>query len=134
MVAILNRLTEAQRQLVGFVFVGGLSTGLNLGIAYTLVLGLSIKASWANAAGYFSGVLLGYFLNKAFTFKAQDKKHSEVIGSYLLVYLSSFAIGYIILETLALESGIEKIIAITLVTTLTMVTNFLGIKYLTFKR
>ncbi len=125
--------TGINPQLIGFLFVGGLSTVMNLGLAAVLVWGLGLRSSVASGIGYVSGVILGYWLNKSITFEAGDAKHSTVLLPYLLVYAISFAISFGLIELVSPSTDLQKVVALLLATILTTILNFVLTKFVVFR-
>ena len=85
-----------------FGIVGILSTVFNYGVFAFLYKIVSVHYILSSITGYVSGLLLGYLLNKNWTFIAQvDKSKSYIVG-YITVYaislVSSQAFLYKILQ------------------------------------
>jgi putative flippase GtrA len=130
----LERLPAAQRQFVLFVLVGGTTTAFNLGIAGALALALDVKATVASTAGYWSGVGLGYYLNKRFTFEVAKGQHARYLLPYLGVYLVSFLLG---LTFVAWQDSPDKLIKATVLVASVLISticNFIGTKFLVFRK
>lgn len=123
-----------QRQVVLFLVVGAFATAVNylVFLFFLNILGIwYIVSSWI---GYFSGVVLGYWLNSVYTFSAKDQISRRSLFVYIFVYTLSLCIGsvllYILVEFLKLSPEAGNILVIFQTTT----TNFLGCKYLVFKK
>ena len=122
------------RELILFLLVGGLSTIINYLI---FLLTFKIAGIWylvSSWIGYFSGVLFGYLLNSIYTFSASSQISGKNLASYIGVYLISLLIGSILLYMLVEFGKITPLISNILVICQTTVTNFLGCKFLVFKR
>ena len=69
-----------------FGIVGILSTTFNYGIFVVLYKIISIHYIVSSVTGYGSGLLLGYLLNKNWTFSAQVISQKIILLSYISVY------------------------------------------------
>lgn len=134
MLQLLQRLPKAQRQLVFFVLVGGTTTALNLSLAALLALVLEVDATIANTTGYWCGVVLGYYLNKRFTFEVADGQHGKYLLPYLGVYLLSWLLG---LGFVAWKDNPDKLLKAAVLlgsVIISTISNFLGTKFLVFRK
>ncbi len=84
--------------------------------------------------GYVIGLIVGYFLNKTWTYKKQaDVTHKDVFFKYLIVYtfslvLSTIFLKFIVDDIALFNAQIGNIFAICISTIL----NFLGTNFFVF--
>jgi len=118
---------------IKFGLVGILSTIFNYGVFVFLYKTINVYYIVSSVTGYVSGLLLGYLLNKNWTFVSQiDKSKSYIVGYitvYVLSLLSSQALLFSLVEFLFLNPLYANIFAIVLSTVL----NFFGIYFFVFK-
>jgi putative flippase GtrA len=85
----------------------------------------------ANLGGFVCSIGLSYYCNRRWTFKAQDSKH---FYRYFSFYLASFCISSALLKFFVEFCGvipeISNIFTIGIMTGI----NFLGVKFLVFKK
>ena len=87
----------------------------------------------SSGLGYLLGVFLGYSMNRVWTFKHKTESLSQKF-KYLLIYLISLFIGLLFLKILVTNHGFKSEIANIYVILITTILNFLGAKYLVFKK
>lgn len=118
-----------------FVIVGIISTIVNYSIFYYFLEYLIIGFyKIASAIGYSSGVFVGFFLNKYWTFEAKEKNFRREIPIYFTVYFFSLLIGLLFLEFEVIFLKINVLIANFLTIVLTTIMNFIGTKFIVFKK
>ena len=125
---------DTRRQITRFLFVGGASVAVDLGI-YTLLTSFTPLA-WGVSKGvsYAAGVVVGFFGNKFWTFESRRRSAAEpaMYGAlYALTLLLNIACNQLALSALGPQ---RKLIAFVFATSVTMVTNFLGMKFVAFRR
>ena len=116
-----------------FGIVGILSTVFNYGVFAFFYKIINVHYILSSITGYVSGLLLGYQLNKNWTFIAQvDKSKSYIVG-YITVYavslVSSQAFLLFLVEILLINPMYANVLAIVLST----VMNFLGTNFFVFQ-
>ena len=130
---ILNkRLSRTKRELIKFGIVGLCSTFFNY-ITYIILYLLSGNIILASIIGYSVGLFNSYQLGKKWVFKAKTSNNKRLIISFLLVY----AIGCFVSSTIIFM--INKVyatynIAWIIGTSYSVVNNFIGSKFIIFKR
>ena len=128
-----NRLKRFIYKGYKFGIVGILSTVFNYSVFAFVYRIVNVHYIPSSITGYVSGLLLGYLLNKNWTYIDQvDKSKSYIIG-YLVVYAvslaSSQALLFILVEFLLITPLHANIFAIVLSTMM----NFLGTNFFVFK-
>lgn len=125
---------DTRRQIARFLVVGTASVGVDLAV-YALLTAVTPLA-WGISKGisYAVGVVVGFFGNKFWTFESRRRSAAEPV-MYLVLYsltlLLNIACNQLALTALGPQS---KLVAFLFATGVTMVTNFLGMKYVTFRR
>ena len=133
------------RQVIIFGIIGVWNTLLDFGVFLflTWVFGIEPESSWilaANTTSFTIAATNSYLLNKYFTFGSKKAVNHKEFGLFVTVSIIGLLINNAILSvvvqagsTLTMPdialSGIAKILA----TGGTMVSNFLGYKFLVFK-
>jgi len=79
---------ESQKQLKRFTVVGFSSVAIDC-ITYFLALKCGLAREPSKAIGYISGMLVGFVLNKNWTFRSQGKIGSEIV-TYFFLYCVTF--------------------------------------------
>ena len=140
----MQNLAVVLRQAVKFVLVGGLNTLIDLGILYLLmkITGIEKGLGWSIFKGvsFTAAVINSYILNKFWTFKATGS-----FGKFFIISLIGFAINVGVASLVVnvignpfVYSGIsDKLWAIAgsiIATFCTMAWNFIGYKFIVFKR
>jgi putative flippase GtrA len=106
---------------------------------YALFLSLDQSADLAKGIGYVAGMIVGFVLNKAWTFRSRDAASGE-IATYVLLYAITLVIniGLNRVMTGALAGLLPRQTAIAgaflVATGTTTVLNFLGMRFITFRR
>lgn len=125
---------DTRRQIARFVVVGSTSVAVDLGL-YALLTTLTPLA-WGLCKGvsYAAGVVVGFFGNKFWTFESPRRSAAEP-AMFLLLYAATLVLN-IICNQLALSAlGPErKLVAFLFATCVTMITNFFGMKFVTFRQ
>ncbi|MGZ8248609.1 GtrA family protein, partial [Methylomagnum sp.] len=85
--------------LIKFLLVGTLNTLVGLGAIYFAMYFLSLDNITANAFGYIIGILLGFALNKRWTFANRDG-----ITATLIRYFIVIAVAYAVNLTVVLST------------------------------
>ena len=80
-----------------FGIVGILSTVFNYGVFAFLYKIVSVHYILSSITGYVSGLLLGYFINKNWTFINQVDKSKNYIVDYFTVYVVSLFLSQVFL-------------------------------------
>lgn len=124
---------EGLAHLIRFLIVGGVSTVVNYAVFFIL-LGLSIRYQWASACGFMSGVIVGFPLNKVWTYRDSSTMTASVFYSYIAVYLASLIINITAITMLVDLMHIEPRIANLVTIIITTMTNFLGTKFWVFRK
>lgn len=66
-----KRMPQGVRQFLQFIMVGAINTLLNYAVFLLLFKEASVHYLVAGASGFFSGALLGYILNRTWTFQSK---------------------------------------------------------------
>ncbi len=125
---------DTRRQIARFLVVGSASVAVDLAV-YALLTALAPLA-WGVSKGisYAAGVLVGFFGNKFWTFESPRRSAAEPV-TYLLLYAGTLLLNIVCNQlALALFGPQYKFIAFLFATGVTMVTNFLGMKFVAFRR
>ncbi|MCC6274983.1 MAG: GtrA family protein [Leptospiraceae bacterium] len=125
------------RELLGkfikFLIVGGVCTLINYGIFYGLFHYIKIQYLLSSIIGYISGLLLGYFINKFWTYQVDKKAKDIFVIKYMVIYMISLFVSTaflkLLVETLLLNPLLANIFAIGLST----IMNFVGTNFLVFR-
>ncbi len=123
-----------RRQLVRFLVVGTASVAVDLAV-YALLTAVSPLGWWlAKGVSYAVGIVVGYFGNKYWTFQSPRRSAAEPV-MYLLLYSATLLlnIGCNQLALAALGPP-YKFLAFLFATGITTITNFLGMKFVTFRQ
>ena len=122
---------KISKEFTKFLIVGGMATSFNYLLFYLLWQG-GLNYAISSGIGYCSGIVISYFLNKAWAFENQDKHSAGVIGQYLTLYMITLGMNIltliILVEWIFIHIMVANIIAIGVST----ICNFLGLKFLIF--
>ncbi|MBL1418934.1 MAG: GtrA family protein [Alphaproteobacteria bacterium] len=118
-------------QLIRFLIVGGLATVVNYIIFFILYKQFNIYYNLASAIGFLSGLLVGYPLNKKWTYQADSSDKSQILR-YGGVYACSLIISIGCLEFFVQVAGVSPVYANVGAIVVTTCCNFIGTKYFVF--
>ena len=112
--------------------------GLNTAVHYIVFLFLFRVSGFhyivASAIGYCAGITNSYFFNRRWTFRSEETRKGVEFGKFTLVNVASIAVNLGVLRycvgQLLMRPEIGQIVAIGF----SMVTNFLGNKFWTFRK
>ena len=127
------KLKISNNQFFRFVIVGSISTIINYSSFYLFYTFLTINYVVSSATGYVTGLLVGFVINKNWTFGAEGQ-YRKFIFTYLIIYILSLLIGVMFIRFLVEELEIMPEIANIMVIGVTTLTNFIGVKFLVFKK
>jgi len=132
LIQLLKTLVKKYRQFITFSCVGVINTGVDF-LVFSLVLFVaSASISVAQVAGYISGLICSFLLNKYITFRNNAKNHWQgflfLIVNGITMVISVVAI-YFFHNTLGIQEHIAKLFFIT---PITMVLNYFGYKNIVF--
>jgi putative flippase GtrA len=128
-----SRIYKLKDRFLKFLFVGGLFTILNYAIFYILFRFFGVHYIIASAIGYITGLVLGYFVNKLWTYQVSKDSEESYAFMYLLVYMVSLAAGSFFLKVLVDYLHINELISNIFSIGLSTIMNFLGTNFLVFK-
>jgi len=121
-----------------FLLVGCIALFTDISI-YFILLQFSWPSIAAKALSFCFGVAVGYILNSLFTFN-NLKLIKQELKKYILVYSISLIVNLLINEFFLLLldaspwSRYAFIIAVIFATTMSLLMNFLGLRYYVFKK
>ena len=116
-----------------FLVVGVISTVINYAIYFLMIRGLEINYLVSSASGFLSGVVVGYFLNKNWTYSVSEPTNIIMVARYLAVYVISLVAGLAFLYVLVDKFSVHPLVANVAAIMLTTCTNFLGTKFFVFR-
>lgn len=125
---------ETAKQLRRFLVVGLLSVATDLVVYYALDLSFGMATNLAKAVSYLAGVLVGFLLNKWWTFESARQSWSEPL-TYFALYSITLGINvgcnHVVLTWLGEDF---RLLAFLFATGVSTVLNFLGMRLVTFRR
>lgn len=120
-------------QFAKFSLVGLLNTAIHYGVFYCLYRFMGFYHLLASGIGFCFAVTNSYFINKYWTFKSRGSDVRREFMKFLIVNLLSLSINLasmaILAELLSIHPPIAQLVAIGF----TLLVNFLGNKFWTFK-
>lgn len=122
-----------RKQIIKFTSVGGLCLIVNLSILFFLTEKLRIEDITATIISFFLANLLGFFLNKYFTFRVKSTNIFQEIYKYFTVMSSSFIANLICMFILVKVLQIWVIYASLIVSGIFYIYNYLMHKNWSFK-
>lgn len=128
---IMNRFLE---QFLRFITVGLITTTISYGVFLAALKLFFINYLISSCISFLSGVFLGYFFNKRWTFDSKKSESKKVILNYFLVYFLSLFISLIFLKISVDFFKIIPELAYIISIGITTCTNFIGIKFFVFRK
>ncbi|WP_066119763.1 GtrA family protein [Geminocystis sp. NIES-3709] len=122
-----------KKQIIKFSAVGGLCLTFNLAILWILTDYFKVEDLTATIIGFFLSNLLGFLLNKYFTFKVTNTNIFKEIYKYYAVMTSSFIANLMLMFILVKILHIWVIYASLIVSVIFYVYNYLMHKNWSFK-
>jgi putative flippase GtrA len=93
----INRIYSKNKKLVRFLSVGGTCAVYNLAMLYYLTSILKFHYLFAFILVFITGNLIGFYLNKYYTFKTQRNLFWKELLKYYTVMTSNFILGFILM-------------------------------------
>ena len=125
------KLEKVTKQFVSFFSIGVVSFILDFTFYNIFFFVFKIDVNLSKGLSYVAGFLNSYFFNKKITFKSNAKRFREPI-TFLFLYLSSLVVNYFTHKFLIESySGYIPFFGATF---LSVIMNFLGLKFLVFRK
>jgi len=121
------------KQFVKFALVGVLNTAIHYGVFYSLYEFVGLYYVLASGIGFCLAVTNSYFFNKFWTFKRRGSDVRREFVKFFIVNCLTLSINLgsmaILVELFAMHPPVAQLVTIGI----TLVINFLGNKFWTFK-
>jgi putative flippase GtrA len=121
------------KQFVKFALVGVLNTAIHYGVFYSLFEFAGLYYVLASGIGFGLAVTNSYFCNKFWTFKSRKADVRREFAKFFIVNIVSLSINLacmaVLVELFAMYPPVAQLVTIGI----TLVINFLGNKFWTFK-
>lgn len=131
-----EEIKKSKKQFISFGIIGILSTLID-GLVYFLILSFAFfEIPIAKSLSFIAGTLNSYFLNRAVTFRSNIShvegsiKHFTIYGSSLIINVLVNTKLISLFESLEYSYSIE--LAFFLATSLSILINFLGLRFFVF--
>lgn len=114
---LLDRLPPGFRRFVLYAFCGGIAAAADFTI-YTILFTLGLWYQAANFAGYITGTLVSFVLNRSITFQVKDAPIRRLItfcGVAAVGYVSSSTALWFLVERLHVNELIAKLLSLVVV-------------------
>ena len=118
-------------QAIKFLLVGLVNSASGLAVIFGLIYWIDLNAVWANVAGYTVGLLIGFVLNRSWTFEG-GALNVPVILKYLLAFGVSFSLNLGVLDLLSSRVGWNIYISQLFAVAIYSVAMFLLCRYFVF--
>ncbi|MEZ0537736.1 GtrA family protein [Caldicellulosiruptoraceae bacterium PP1] len=132
-----NSLFIKYRSFLRFVLVGLLNTSVDF-FVFTIFHSLFfLDVSFSQSAGYITGTLNSFVLNKLWTFENQKTKKVTTIKQFLkfiLVNIVSLIISVILIRNLTYSLNLNPYFSKIIVTVITQFVNYYGYKLWVFNK
>lgn len=120
-------------ELVRFGLVGGSAVATDFTVYFLLVyLAPDVPPSVAKAVSFVVGALVSFVFNRGFVFRSDGAAHKQA-PLFALLYLATLGLNTWVNSAL-LARGALKIVAWFLATASSTIANFLGMKFVVFKK
>ena len=123
-----------KNQFLKFIVVGLFSAIINYGLFYLLLKMANINYLISSLCGFIAGVFGGFYLNKNWTYNDKNNKSNSLLWKYFSLYLFSLLISLIFLKITVEYIGLNAEIANLLAIGITTCINFIGTKFVVFKK
>lgn len=124
---MIERVPPAFRKLVLYAVCGGCGVLLDLGV-YTGLVMMGVWYQMANLAGYASGTLLSFVLNRAITFQVKDAPLRR-LGMFIMVAVAGYTVStgvlWLLVEQLGVGPLLSKLVTLVIVLALQFTLNSL---------
>jgi len=118
-------------QFLRFVLVGGIGTGAHYIVLIVLVSGLHINPVMGSTAGFITGMIINYLLNRRYTFFSR-RAHSEAFWRFVAVAFVGMIINSTAMAVFNMGLGMHYLAAQVLATVLALSWNFMGSRHWVF--
>jgi putative flippase GtrA len=122
-----------QRRIFRFFIVAFIATVMNYLFFFILFQFFRVDYRLSSGIGFFSGVLLGYYLNNKWTFKPEKRSKRRIV-KYYLVYTVSLCISIFCLEIFVKDYHVDARLANLLCIMITFCTNYIGTRFWVFNQ
>lgn len=119
-----------KKEVLRFLVGGGSAVVVDFCVYRLLMLCIDVSA--AKVISYIAGAAVGFIINKLWTFESKRFSFGE-IGRYCILYMCSAAANAFVNKCVLLVTGIY-ILAFLMATGVSTIINFLGQKFLVFRK
>ena len=123
---------KLERQFLKFVVIGCKSALISY-LIYIVLYKITFNIVFASISGYFFGFTNSFFFGKKWVFKNLETTNYSIVFKFFIVYLFGAFLMTFIVSSLS-EYGIDYRIAWFLGAIISALNNFLGIKFIVFKK
>tara|TARA_Y100000287_G_scaffold184207_1_gene184710 strand:+ start:4881 stop:5255 length:375 start_codon:yes stop_codon:yes gene_type:complete len=123
---------KLERQFIKFIIIGCKSTLINY-LFYLVLYKTTANILLASISGYFAGNINSYIFGKKWVFKNSKIKNNFIFFKFLMVYLFGAFLFSSTINYLSIK-GLDHKIAWLIGIVFCILNNFLGSKYIVFKK
>lgn len=127
----LRRYPRQTRQLLAYVFAGGLTAVAHYGVLVGLVEFVHVDPVPATLAGFIVGAVVSYLLNRWMTFDATHS-HAQATWRFALIAAGGFVLTWVLMHLFVARFGLPYLPMQFVTTGFVMVFSFLGHKFFSF--
>ena len=123
------------QHLPKFLIVGVIGTVINYLVFYLIYSIWNVNYILACIVGYISGLFLGFYLNKEWTFKRNDHVFSgkSLVLRYICLYGFTLVIAVLVLYLIVEIANVNPLFGYIVSIFCSTVLNFYGLKYVVFR-
>lgn len=125
---------SARREFIVFSLVGVVNSAIQYAVFLTLFRIVGAPMLLASSIGYLCGVANSYYMNRRWTFRMAHKGHGREFGRFCVVNGLALAANLLSLKMLVEIGGQVPEIAQVFAIGISVLVNFTGNKWWTFKR
>ncbi len=127
----LRRYPRQTRQLLAYVFAGGLTAVAHYGVLVGLVELARVDPVPATLAGFVVGAIVSYALNRWMTFEA-TRSHAQASWRFGLIAIGGFGLTWMLMHLFVTRLSLPYLPMQFVTTGFVMVFSFLGHKFFSF--
>jgi putative flippase GtrA len=125
-------------ELLRFVLVGGSAVATDFTVYFLLVyLAPELPPSAAKATSFIAGAVVSFVFNRSFVFRSEGAAHRQAplfAGLYLLTLGLNTGVNSALLARVPSTVPAPKLVAWFLATAASTIANFLGMKFVVFRK